>query len=153
MSDWSGGRRSSPLERALDGAIEPAEFTEEESPEELQITVRKEPRRSKVGIRAEREYHPLEFQIMSIGPWLVGQWNEDDPIETIMPGDTIFEVNGVSSSTEAMCNQFYNARVYKLCLPSSLPNAPASCRGANRRMQSAHAFLEVPLRAPFVNGC
>ena len=73
----------------LDGATEPAEFTEEEEPEEFQITILKETPRSKIGIRAERKYHPPEFQIVSIGPGLGRQWNEDNPTETVMPGDTI----------------------------------------------------------------
>ena len=92
----------------------PAEFTEEEEPEEFQITILKETPRSKIGVTVERKPHPPEFQIVSIGPGLVRQWNEDNPTETVMPGDTIFEVNGIKSSTEDMCNQFENAARLKL---------------------------------------
>ena len=98
----------------LDGATEPAEFTEEEEPKEFQITIVKETPRTKIGVTAERKHHPPEFQIRRIGPGLLRQWNEENPTETVIPGDTIFEVNGVNSSTEAMCNQFDNAQILVL---------------------------------------
>ena len=101
----------------------PAEFTEEEEPEEFQITILKETPRSKIGVMVVRRHHPPEFQIVSIGPGLVRQWNEDNPTETVMPGDTIFEVNGVNSSTEAMCSQFDNAQILVLKIRRQIEGA------------------------------
>ena len=97
-----------------DGATEPEEFAEEEAPEEFQVTVRKETPGSKLGVSAQRKHHPPEFKIVAIGEGLVRQWNEENPTETVMPGDTIFEVNGVNSSTEAMCDQIANAQLLVL---------------------------------------
>ena len=88
-------------------ATEPAEVTEDEETAEFQVTI--DGATGKMGVMAVRKHHPPEFQILSIGPGLMAQWNEDNPNETVMPGDTIFEVNGVNSSKEDMCNQFENA--------------------------------------------